>query len=425
MAIVLPPALPLPLLSTILDSLFNNFQPPTISLMSAPVLATVAAGLRAALVVDIGWTETIVTAIYEYREVLCRRTVRASKRLSLEMLKVLENAVSPLPASDDRSGRKPHDSPSSNIISFEEVEDVVTRLSWCKPSKAVKRTTAPTGLPSVREEEEEIEGPMKDLSISEQESDIVSIPLTSTAPPMTLQLPFSTLAMPCEAAFFATGFSRYDLDDEESPLHEIVYSTLLHTPVEVRSVCMSRIVFTGGASVIPGLKARIIDDVQGLIETRGWDIVRGAAVARLRTNPKLHNSRSRKANDGPSEVAREPVFDVQNDRISNLPVALEDQEPDTIGDQIRREGRKAAHPSVQGTLRAVESMGSWTGASLLTHLKVPAVALVEREQWLQHGAAGASKQGEAVVLKQRQSMGPAGLRTGNIEQTTWTLGPWG
>src|SRR5271167_4839021 len=93
MALVLPSALPRPLLSSILDTIFNNFQSPTISLLSAPVLATVAAGLRAALVVDIGWAETVVNSIYEYREVQCRRSIRASKLLGQEMLKLLEEGI--------------------------------------------------------------------------------------------------------------------------------------------------------------------------------------------------------------------------------------------------------------------------------------------------------------------------------------------
>src|SRR3569833_3590136 len=53
--LVLPSSLPVPLLSTTLDTIFNRFQSPTISLVSAPVMAAAAAGVRAALVVDLGW----------------------------------------------------------------------------------------------------------------------------------------------------------------------------------------------------------------------------------------------------------------------------------------------------------------------------------------------------------------------------------
>jgi len=93
MVLALPSALPLPLLSTILDALFSNFQAPTISLMSTPALTAVAAGLRAALVVDIGWEEAVVTGVYELRELQSHRTVRATKLLCRDMLKILGAAV--------------------------------------------------------------------------------------------------------------------------------------------------------------------------------------------------------------------------------------------------------------------------------------------------------------------------------------------
>ena len=101
---ILPSAFPLPLLSTILDCLFTQFQPPNVSLTSAPVLSTVAAGIRSALVVDIGWAETVVTGIYEFREVQSRRSTRGSKLLGQEMFKLLVNAIDPRILGDSAYG---------------------------------------------------------------------------------------------------------------------------------------------------------------------------------------------------------------------------------------------------------------------------------------------------------------------------------
>src|ERR1035437_1228994 len=104
---------------------------------------------------------------------------------------------------------------------------------------------------------------MSSLSISgdPDAGSMVSIPLSSINPPESLLLPFSKLAEPCESALFAAGVLPEDLDDEELPLHLLVYRSLLQLPVDVRSICMSRIVFTGGGSVIPGLRKRILDEV--------------------------------------------------------------------------------------------------------------------------------------------------------------------
>ena len=81
MAIVLPPALPTPLLSTTLDTLFERFDSPYISLHSAPVASAVAAGLRSGLIVDLGWAETRIISVYEYREVCTTRSIRGGKLL--------------------------------------------------------------------------------------------------------------------------------------------------------------------------------------------------------------------------------------------------------------------------------------------------------------------------------------------------------
>jgi actin-related protein len=393
--------------------------------MPGPTLATAAAGLRTALVVDIGWAETLVTAIYEYREVQSSRTIRASKYLSREMLKLLATSVDPalLQIMDKSSGDQ--EKACRDIVSFEECEEVVARMAWCKSSsKNSAFSDALEGLPSVLEEEE-LDTAMHGLEISGDGSKTLSIPLTSTQPPKTLHLPFAKLAEPCEKALFADGIAQIDLDDEELPLHLLVYNSLLRLPVDIRSVCMSRIIFTGGGSHIPGLKKRIMEEVKALILDRDWDPVQGKAVEQLRNNPKLRLNRSKKANVGPTEV---PSIELDDGTVVNGKsgkAAFEDQERDPIEDQIRREAKKLGRPHTKGVLRAVESLGSWSGASLLQQLKIPAASIIEREQWQQHGLNGASKSGEGVVTNTRQSMGPAGLRAiGSGDRSSWTLGPW-
>jgi actin-related protein len=421
MALVLPTALPQPLLSTILDTLFNGFQPPTISLMSAPVLATVAAGLRAALVVDIGWAETVITGIYEYREIHCRRTIRASKLLCREMLNLLGAAVLGL-RQTEQDNTKDHDEKEyQKVVSFEECEDVVARVAWCRHSENMStEPKMPATLPAVKEEEE-LELSMQGLDISAPSTDSVSIALSSTQPPVTLKLPFSQLSQPCERAFLADGINARDLDDEELPINLLVYQTLLNLPVDVRSVCMSRIIFTGGGSTIPGLKNRILNDVQNLIGERDWNPVQGRAVEQLRQNSKPVSNRPRQGNSGPIEL----IGTTEDNPQPSSNAAFEDQESDPIDEKLQREASKGKRLTVQGTLRAVDSLGAWSGASLLSQLKIPSVSVVDKEQWLQAGPAGASRQGEESKTNQRQSMGGAGLRAAASDRTSWTFGPWG
>jgi hypothetical protein len=102
-----------------------------------------------------------------------------------------------------------------------------------------------------------------------------------------------------------------------------------------------------------------------------------------------------------------------------------EQESDPIEEQLKREASKGAPPVVSGYLRAVESLGAFSGASLLSQLKIPSVSTVEREQWLQHGVSGASRPGEINIAAQRQSMGPSSFKSGAVDRSSWTLGLWG
>jgi hypothetical protein len=98
-------------------------------------------------------------------------------------------------------------------------------------------------------------------------------------------------------------------------------------------------------------------------------------------------------------------------------------EADPIEEQLQRGMDR--RPRVQGELRAIESLGAWSGASLVTHLKAPAVAAIDREVWLQHGAAGAVRASDVDYKAQRQSLGAGGLMRGSAAGSAWTLGVWG
>ncbi|KAL3248971.1 hypothetical protein ABHI18_011831, partial [Aspergillus niger] len=58
--------------------------------------------------------------------------------------------------------------------------------------------------------------------------------------------------------------------------------------------------------------------------------------------------------------------------------------------------------------------------SLLTSLKIRGLVEIEREKYLQHGLAGASRDLEHGHAPDRRS----GLRTGG-DRSSWTLAGWG
>ncbi|TQN70461.1 Actin-related protein 10 [Colletotrichum shisoi] len=423
-SLVLSSSIPLPLLSATLDVLFHRFQAPTVSLMSSAVMSTVGAGTRSALVVDLGWAETTLTSVYEYREVRTTRTIRGGKVLVNETHNLLQDALSTTPVQGQKTRRERDQGQHS--LSFEECEEVACRLVWCRqldrgdfPS-LVNRHHHPKrdALPTVEEQDES--APPSPISGGESTGN-VDILLQSVEPAEHLTLPFQQLSEPCENTYFAPQYARSCFDDDELPVHHLIYQHLVQLPIDARAACMSRIVFIGGCSRVVGLRRRIFDEVSRLVHERGWDPVQGRAPQQYKTNTLLKRGVSRQVLDGPTEI-EPPAKEAEkpgvpdNDTLRNA--------ADVIEDSLRKRGNH--HANVQGVLRPLGSLGPWGGASLACQLKVVATANIDRDIWLQQGAAGASKPNEVDIKnQQRQSMGPGGLMRGAAGQASWTLGAWG
>lgn len=403
--LALPPKMPHPLMSTLLDVLFGGFQAPSITLMSSPVLSTVAAGLRSALVVDIGWAETIVTGVCEYREVHELRSVRAGRLLSEEMARVLNTAI------------KEHaEYTEDDSVSFEEAEEVVSRVAWCKSKPRSNRRTLyfPARTSPILEEfEDAVETP----------EPTVNVPLPRASPLSEITVPFATLAKPAENAFFAPETALNEFDDHELPLHHLVYRVLLSLPLDVRRLCMSRIVVTGGISALPGLKSRILAELEALVQAKGWDPVRNYGSASARREQHMRQQRET------LEIRRQEGDDIILESLSSndsIPAGFRDHDEDTIDAKLAHTASRNGPPPISltgGIVRGIETLGAWAGASLVAQQRIRGIVEIDRERYLQHGLQGANKDKEVSVVPQRQSMGPGVVR-GAGERASWTLGVW-
>ncbi|KAL2818959.1 actin-like ATPase domain-containing protein [Aspergillus granulosus] len=396
LALVLPSVVPHPLLSSILTTLFSRWRFPSITLLNNAAMATTAAGLRSALVVDIGWAETVVTGIYEYREVVTKRSIRAMKALIQETGRLITRITD-------------GESSSEGMISvdFEYCEEVASRFLWCKPSRSTGQDTL--------------------SSISDK---MVSIPSPSDPGSSYIDLPFSKLTEPVEKVLFAQGVADADLDDEEKSLSLVVYNTLVSLPPDVRGICMSRIVFIGGGANIAGVRRRVLDEVGTLVKQYGWSPVRGKVIDQ--NIKKLQDLKlSRKPPPG-YETAKEQTESESSGSEGGYETADEpDTEIDPIEQKLQRAREKEAVPIIQGVVREVETLGSWAGASLVTSLKVRGMVEIEREKYLQQGLAGATrewdhshKDAKDLNLHSQIPDRRSGLRTGG-DRSSWTLAGWG
>ena len=424
--LVLPSLVPHPLLSAILSTLFNSFLIPSITLFSVPVMAMVAAGLRSSLLVDVGWHETIVTGVYEYREIHQSRTTRAMKLLARQMARSLQHQAK-VPGQQIAPQREPPIALEDELleVEFEHVEEVVTRLAWCRNlTEAVQNQVPKDHFNNLHIDESTHYH--KDTRRSRKEYTLTNMPLLSSSSPLS-EVPFSTFCCPVEDALLASSKSSYDLDEHELSIPFLMYKVLLALPPDIRGLCMSRIIITGGGSRIPGLKSRLLDELSTLLEERGWDPVRGKGADEVKKKrQELHPSRQRTASINPGLLVKdtEILDDTSQTKASPIIPGLEPQVPDPILDNLRREEAKGGKPSVSGMIRGVETLGAWTGASLVAGLKIKGIVEIEREMFLQHGLSGAKRDSEIGFAQQRQSLGPGVPRASGTEKVAWTLGGW-
>ena len=353
--LAVPSLLPSPLLEVALKVLFAHFtQPPSISILTSPILCCVSAGLRNALVMDIGWEETVVTAVAEYKEVMQRRSVRAGKLLVHEMTDTIKQAA----ATQERG-----DVPEFPVT-LEDAEDLTQRMAWCRPSSKT------------------------DDSIDDKST--VVLPIFSSNPPVNVSIPFAKLANPAEQAFFAPQVAATDHDDHELPLHVLAYRVLLHLPLDLRTVCLSRIIITGGVSRLPGIKRRLLCELNRVVETHDWDPVWNyGSVAGKRRNTLQECS----VNIG--VAPRAPDEDLSSVAFSPTKMPLQDDTPhgDRVHDDVQdpitlraeQEATRSQEKTARGVVRGVETLGAWAGASLIASLRVKGTYEVEREDFLKHG----------------------------------------
>lgn len=323
--LVLPPLFPTPLLEITLRVLFTHHaQPPTITLLTTPVLSCVSSGLRSALVVDIGWEETVVTAVGEHKPVAERRSVRGGKMMVREMAALLKEVS------------------DGHEIDFPFAEDVTRRLAWC-------RRHLPAAAAGEGGHDRAISIPLPNKDAEE------------------LALPFSRLSEPANKAFFG-----HTTDDHDLPIPSVMGQALLALPVDLRALCVSRIVITGSNSAVPGLKPRLLLELSEVIAKRGWDVVENYGTAkdplpaRLRSRQLSAAAKPLPNVDGPTPT-RDRVHDDISDRLSQ---------------QVLHTSIKDKEKVVKGVVRGVESLGAWSGASLVASMKVKGVTEVEREELL-------------------------------------------
>ncbi|EEY15383.1 conserved hypothetical protein [Verticillium alfalfae VaMs.102] len=368
------------------------------------------------IVIEIG-TRFVRIGVYEYREIRHTRSTRSGKMLVHEVHELLASArkrpPTRLETSDADGVRR-----SIRVFGFDECEDIACRMTWCQQLDRAAVPENEPGLATV-EERDEFTSLTQDEVRQHHTVRNMHLGMSSCSPPEIIELPFQRLSEPCENTFVAPQYTPSSFDDDELPIPLLIYRHLLSLPIDARAVSMSRIIFTGGCSNIPGLRKRLSDELSRLVGLWGWDPVHGDGAQQVKAKAKHSKSRSRAHAQAAAVGEDGQKDDVWHDAANAVP------EHDSVQQLLQRTGNPLE--SLQGSVRVLETLGPWAGASMIAHLKAMAVANIDREAWLQQGVAGATRPGEVdVKAQQRQSLGPGLMRGASVGgSASWTLGAWG
>ncbi|KIX03342.1 uncharacterized protein Z518_06894 [Rhinocladiella mackenziei CBS 650.93] len=381
LVLVLPSLVPHPVLSTILTLLFERWKYSSITLLPAPTMTVAAAGLRSGLVIDLGWEEAVITAVYEYREVHVRRSTRAMKDLTWKIGELLDS----IRTQQDESIR------DSLLLDFDFVEEFIDRAGACHALVVAPEDPSATTEGSNLDNQQHT-----DADSNSATSLVFDWPTNTSSRPVSISR--AALHQACVGVLIGSKDEEHT-DDHEQSLSQLLYRTLLSLSSDVRSVCISRIIFSGRGSTVAGLPECILDTTNSIIQQHGWTAIRG----------KHFNAKR----SGLAELAQGRAAPVDARHDLNPPGT-----DDFIEERLYKQRSKDAPPTDPPVLRQVDSLGPWAGASLVASLKAKSSVEIEREKFLSHGLAGAHRDIDSTAISQRVT-GAKGA-----ERISWTLAGW-
>lgn len=263
-AIVENPLWPSGLRESIAKVCLKTLHVASIVFLESPVLDLIAAGLRCGIVVDVGWEETTVYPVYDLRVLLMntKTSIRGSKKLHGNVKQVLEELAK------EQAGE--------TKVPFNVVESVVLRALFTDGNRSrLRRSMPPPPVMVVPGTPVPLPGADNDSSTSHQ------LDMSSwSAHDSVLDIPNQRLQASVSTTFLQRRASMSDKadenDDDELDLASMIFKVICSLSMDVRGATQSTIVFVGGASQIPGLVSKVLQDTRSLLRKR--DIAAASSV---------------------------------------------------------------------------------------------------------------------------------------------------
>lgn len=209
--IVEPAMYPLPLKNVLTRVFLFHMHAQSVRFLPESVMTAVSSGSHCALVIDMGWNQTTVMPVFDFRQLYphYKQTRRAGRWVHLATLQRMKEL-----------GLDP---------SFEFVERFIVETMYC--------------------------GIDNDAS-GEYTFDGVTLPQ---------ELRYSAL----QEVLFPDSQGGNDDDDDARSIAALIHEVIQQINIDLRSALSTKIVITGGVSQIPGVKTRVIHEVNNLVKVSG------------------------------------------------------------------------------------------------------------------------------------------------------------
>lgn len=228
------------------DLLFNHFEVPSLLFVPAHLACLFTLGISSAIVLDCGYTEAQVIPIFEGYTVLnaWQAGQLGSKQIHLNLRKLLTEQAKLVGASgvDDESCQLLC---QESFLSENAIEDIKVRTCFVSTADRASKwsqwvnSDKATKAPEVCEE-------------------TFIYPLDKQGLGLTLRIPTMLRELGVECLF--TG------DNDQVTLCTLILRAILLSPIDVRRTLAENIVLIGGTSMLPGLVARLLEELNHLLD---------------------------------------------------------------------------------------------------------------------------------------------------------------
>uniref|UniRef100_A0A0N5A890 Actin-related protein 10 n=1 Tax=Syphacia muris TaxID=451379 RepID=A0A0N5A890_9BILA len=230
----------------IAKALFEVFEASSVLFAPSHLLATFPFGAKNALVIDVGYNETVVLPVlegvtvlnhYEVSSVGARSLEKRALNLLLKYGKIL---------SVDNCYRDLTDEDAAILLKGRTIEDIVVRCCFVttleRARKLVSKEATGTGVVSCG---------------ADCIDDVVEV-----------RLPFGNeiLIVPgCVRELTAEILFEYNPDDKSLP--QLILDCVYRCPIDSRKVLLESLILTGGPARIPGFYARLKDELKDMVKS--------------------------------------------------------------------------------------------------------------------------------------------------------------